>query len=376
MKIKRMLQKVPTGMKLYYALLGGWLLTSAMHIPDGYLSPVTCIVMLALVLPFWTRGVKALRQKLNARTAPLVALFAAFSFVIMMFNVPLPGGTTGHAVGGAIAAIILGPDIACIAISVALLIQAVFFGDGGILSFGANCFNMAVVLPFVSYAVYHAITKNVALSSKRRLWASALGAWAGLTVASFFAAVEFGIQPTLFHTADGTPLYAPYPLSVSIPAMILPHMLVASIVEAAATVAILAYLQRANQPALQINREAAVSAETAGLARWRPLWITLAVLAVVSPIGLLAPGTAWGEWGTEELTKLGFSFIPTGMQKLSSFWSAPASGYNLPSLGNTPAAYILSAIVGILIVSIITWLFTKLAITGKKTESVPVSQDK
>jgi cobalt/nickel transport system permease protein len=376
MKIKHLLQKVPTGMKLYYTLLGGWLLTTAMHIPDGYLSPVTCIVMFALVLPFWIRGVKALRQKLNAKTAPLVALFAAFSFVIMMFNVPLPGGTTGHAVGGAIAAIILGPDIACIAISVALLIQAVFFGDGGILSFGANCFNMAVVLPFVSYAIYHAITRNDALSSKRRLWASALGAWVGLTVASFFAAVEFGIQPALFHTADGTPLYAPYPLSVSIPAMIIPHMLVASIVEALATVAILAYLQRANQPALQINREAAIPAEAAGLARWRPLWITLAVLAVISPIGLLAPGTAWGEWGAEELSGLGLSFIPAGMEKLSSLWSAPVPDYDLPSLGNTPVAYILSAIVGIIIVGIITWLFIKLATTGKKAESIPATQDK
>jgi cobalt/nickel transport system permease protein len=376
MKIKHLLQKVPTGMKLYYVLMGGWLLTTAMHIPDGYLSPVTCIVMFALVLPFWIRGVKALRQKLNAKTAPLVALFAAFSFVIMMFNVPLPGGTTGHAVGGAIAAIILGPDIACIAISVALLIQAVFFGDGGILSFGANCFNMAVVLPFVSYAIYHAITRNDALSSKRRLWASALGAWVGLTVASFFAAVEFGIQPALFHTADGTPLYAPYPLSVSIPAMIIPHMLVASVVEALATVAILAYLQRANQPALQINREAAIPTEAAGLARWRPLWITLVVLAVISPIGLLAPGTAWGEWGAEELSGLGLSFIPAGMEKLSSLWSAPAPDYDLPSLGNTPVAYILSAVVGIIIVSIITWLFIKLATTGKKAESIPAVQDK
>jgi cobalt/nickel transport system permease protein len=367
MKIKALFSKIPIGMKVYYGLLFGWLLTTAMHIPDGYLSPVTCIIMFALVLPFWVRGVRSLRAKLNAKTAPLVALFAAFSFVIMMFNVPLPGGTTGHAVGGALAAIILGPDIACIAISVALLIQAVFFGDGGILAFGANCFNMGVVLPFVSYAIYHAITKNDPLTSKRRLWASALGAWTGLTVASFFAAVEFGIQPALFHSADGTPLYAPYPLSVSIPAMVIPHALIASVVEALVTVAVVAYLQRANQPALKLNEESAFDVETTGARRWRPLWITLAVLVVLSPIGLLAPGTAWGEWGAEEITALGFPSIPSGMAKLSTLWSAPLPDYDLSAIGNSSVAYILSAITGIIVVSIVVWLFILLATTGKKS---------
>lgn len=366
MKLKQIFTKGPRFMLLYYTVLGGWLLTTAMHIPDGYLSPITSIIMFALVLPFWARGVTKLREKLNAKTAPLVALFAAFSFVIMMFNVPLPGGTTGHAVGGALVAIILGPDIACIAISVALIIQAIFFGDGGILAIGANCFNMAVVLPFISYAIYQAITKNVALDSKRRLWAAALGAWAGLTIASFFAAVEFGIQPALFHSVDGTPLYAPYPLSVSIPAMVIPHVLIASVVEALITFAVVAYLQRANQFALQINQEVQVPAEMGLFAHWRPLWATLVVLIVISPIGLLAPGTAWGEWGAEELTGLGLSFIPTGMEKLSSLWSAPLPDYDLPALGNTNLGYILSAVAGVAIVAIVVWLFSVLVTTGKK----------
>ena len=375
--MKRLIQSIPAGMKLYYAVLVGWMLTTAMHIPDGYLSPVTCIVMFALVLPFWARGVKKLREKLNAKTAPLVALLAAFSFVIMMFNVPLPGGTTAHAVGGALIAIILGPEIATIAVSIALLIQAVFFGDGCILSFGANCFNMAVVLPYVSYAIYHAITKNVTITSKRRLWASALGAWAGLTVAAFFAAVEFGIQPALFHTADGTPLYAPYPLSVSIPAMVIPHALIASVVEALVTVAVVAYLLRANKPALQINQEAQAPAEVGGFARWRPLWITLGVLIVISPLGLLAPGTAWGEWGTEQFASLGLKFIPTGLASLSSLWSAPLPDYDLPALGNTNIGYILSAAVGIILIAIIAWLFTFLVTTGKKSSNnIAASQGK
>jgi cobalt/nickel transport system permease protein len=121
-----------------------------MHVPDGYLSPLTSAILFLLILPFWIRGVRSLRQKMTARNVPLIALFAALSFVIMMFNVPLPGGTTGHAVGGALAAIILGPEIATVAISIALILQAFLFGDGGILAIGANCFNMAVVLPYVA----------------------------------------------------------------------------------------------------------------------------------------------------------------------------------------------------------------------------------
>ena len=206
-----------------------------MHIPDGYLSPATSAVMFLLMLPFWARGVRSLRQKMTARNMPLIALFAAFSFVIMMFNVPVPGGTTAHAVGGALAAVILGPEIATVAVSIALIIQALFFGDGGILAFGANCFNMAVVLPYVSYFIYQAVAGRSAITSqtagvglgRRRLGRADRGG-------ACAPACEFGIQPALFHAADGTPLYAPYPLAVSVPAMVIPHAAVASVAEGAA----------------------------------------------------------------------------------------------------------------------------------------------
>jgi len=97
---------------------------------------------------------------MNCAQRALDCIIGAFSFVIMMFNVPLPGGTTGHAVGAALAAIILGPEVATIAVSIALIIQAFFFGDGGILAIGANCFNMAVVIPYVSYAIYRTLSKG------------------------------------------------------------------------------------------------------------------------------------------------------------------------------------------------------------------------
>lgn len=353
------------GLLLYYALAFVWLGTTAMHIPDGYLSPVVCVVLFALVLPFWIRGVQKLREKLSAKNIPLVALFAAFSFVIMMFNIPLPGGTTGHAVGGALAAIILGPEIATIAISIALIIQAFFFGDGGILAIGANCFNMAVVMSYISYAIYQWITKNSDLQSKKRVIAAFVGGYIGLAVAAFFTAVEFGIQPALFHTAEGTPLYAPYPLSVSIPAMMIPHLLVAAVIEGVVTALVIAYLIKANPSALNLFAVDKTENEPIKNRSWRPLWIALIVLVIISPLGLLAPGTAWGEWGAEELSSLGLSFIPQGLEQLSSLWAAPMPDYDISAVGNANTAYILSAAVGIVITIAVVWLFSIL-ITRKK----------
>ncbi|HZY42695.1 MAG TPA: cobalt transporter CbiM [Anaerolineae bacterium] len=346
-------------------LLGSFLSPQYMHIPDGYLSPIISLILLVLVLPFWYRGIQKMRQMMNARSVPLIALLAAFSFVIMMFNVPLPGGTTGHAVGGALAAIILGPEIATIAVSIALIIQAFFFGDGGILAIGANCFNMAVVLPYVSYAIYRWLGGKSPIVSRRRLVGAALGGWFGLNISAFFTAVEFGIQPALFHAADGTPLYAPYPLSISTPAMLIPHMLVASVVEAVVTVMVVAYLQRTNQPVLQLTEKPELAAEVSGFRRLRWLYVVLAVAIVAVPIGLLAPGTAWGEWGSEQFASLGLNFVPQGLKQLEGLWSAPLSGYNVPSLGNSNVGYILSAIVGIVVIAIVVWLFTTL-ITARK----------
>jgi cobalt/nickel transport system permease protein len=343
-----------------------------MHIPDGYLSPATSIFFFILILPFWYLGVRKLRERMNSRYVPVIALMAAFSFIIMMFNVPLPGGTTGHAVAGALVAIVLGPEVAVIAVSIALVIQAFFFGDGGILAIGANCFNMAVVLPYVSYAIYRAISRNTPISSRRRIVGAAVGGYIGLTVAAFFAAVEFGIQPIFWHAADGTPLYAPYSLSVAIPAMVIPHLLVASVVEAAVAALAVIYLQRANSSVLEMAEKTSIDADNVSVSRLRWLWVTLAVLVVASPLGLLAPGTAWGEWGADELGELGLSFIPQGLKALEGLWGAPMADYELPALGNPSLGYILSAVVGIILIGIVTWLFTKLFTFSKEAKPAEV----
>jgi cobalt/nickel transport system permease protein len=327
-----------------------------MHIPDGYLSPQTSGALTVVMLPVWYQASHRVQDVVKTRYVPLVALGAAFSFVIMMLNVPIPDGTTAHAVGAGLIAVLLGPWAACIAVSVALLIQALFFGDGGILAFPANAFNMAVLIPFVAYGLYRLLARNSGLSSGRRVLAAAAGAYVGINVAALAAAIEFGIQPSLFHKADGTPLYAPFHLSQTIPAMLIPHLLVAGVIEGAVTGAVIAYLQRANVPLLRINAPD-VPLTDAEVAR-RPVrpvvagLIGIGAMTLLTPLGLLAPGGAFGEDAPADLDlqKYGLSAVPDGLQKYSDFWGKAL----LPGYGNGGAwQYLLSAVIGVAVVGLL-----------------------
>jgi len=215
-----------------------------MHIPDGYLGPHTYIAFWIIMIPIWYYAGKKLSSTLKSRQVPLLALSAAFSFVIMMFNVPIPDGTTGHAVGACIIAIILGPWAAVIALSITLLLQAFIFGDGGVTSLATNCFNMGVVVSFVGFYTYKFISGNSDIMDKKRIIAAAFAGWFSLTVAALCCGIELGMQPILEHTAAGVPLYMPYPLSVTVPAMVIGHAISFSIVEALFSVLIFAYIQR------------------------------------------------------------------------------------------------------------------------------------
>ena len=215
----------------------------AVHIPDGYLSPIMSIGMGVVTVPTWAVASKKVQKVLNNRTIPLLAIFSALSFTIMMFNVPVPGGTTAHGVGGTLAAIVLGPWAAVLIVSVALIIQALFFGDGGVLAIFANCLNMAIILPFVGYATYRLLAGRSDLLSTRRVWSAGIGAYVGISVAALAVGIELGLQPALF-SENGHALYSPYTIDQAVPAMLLAHMFGASVVEAFITALGVAYLQK------------------------------------------------------------------------------------------------------------------------------------
>ena len=342
-----------------------------MHIPDGYLSPATCATLYAASAPFWAVALRKVQRLLSTRLVPLLSLFAAFSFVIMMFNLPLPGGTTGHAVGMGIATIVLGPWGSMLAISVALLIQALFFGDGGITALGANCFNMAIVGSLVAYWVYRAVAGRSALTARRRVVAAALAGYASINVAALLAAIEFGVQPLLFKDASGAPLYAPYPLSIAIPAMLIGHLTVAGAAELIVTAGVVAYLQRSDPALLRQTAPAGAdqdgweAARRGGWRSTRPLWAGLALLMILTPLGLLAAGTAWGEWAPADFATSegrqaiaiasgnqlppggpGTGGAPAGLERLSSIWTAPLADYAPPFMRSAEFGYIMSALVG------------------------------
>lgn len=214
-----------------------------MHIPDGYLSPQTYIPLYGAAFGILSVALRRLKKGLDAKHIPYLAMAAAFSFLVMMFNIPIPGGTTGHAVGAAVVSILLGPWTSIAAISVVLIIQAVVFGDGGITAIGANCFNMAVIMSFVSYGVFR-LASGCSGNKSRIYTAAFLSGYAGLSVSALMTALELGIQPLIARAADGRPLYAPYPLSVAVPAMLFGHLGFFSIVEGTVTAVILRYFMK------------------------------------------------------------------------------------------------------------------------------------
>ena len=132
--------------------------------------------MTAAMVPVWGHAIKKIKREVPKEKMPMLGVGAAFSFTGMMFNIPLPGGTTGHAVGGTLLSAMLGPEAACISITIALLIQALIFGDGGILAFGANCFNIAFVLPFVGYGLFRLLLKALEIP-KITLYLMGSGCW-------------------------------------------------------------------------------------------------------------------------------------------------------------------------------------------------------
>ena len=361
-----------------------------MHIPDGYLSPTTCAALYAGASPFWWVALRRSRKMLNARLVPLISLVAAFSFVIMMFNIPLPGGTTGHAVGMAVAAILLGPWAAILALSVALLLQAVFFGDGGITAFGANSFNMAIVGSLVAYAVYRVVSGRSPLSSFRRVIAAGLAGYAAINMAALCAAIEFGIQPGLFHDPDGTPLYAPYPLDIAIPAMMIGHLTIAGMAEMAISGGLVAWLRHSNVALLRTTApgvaETGMPLPPIGLEARRMLWIGLAVMMIATPLGMLATGAAWGEWNKEDYanpqTRRQIAAAsrqmappekpPAGMERLGTVWSAPFPDYAPTFVRNKALGYVLSAMFGtgsIIVVCLLAGRFARLGGNQSEDES-------
>ena len=335
-----------------------------MHIPDNYLIPQTVALMIAIMVPVWGVSIHKVRKQMTQESVSKIGIGGAYSFIGMMFNIPIPGGTTGHAVGGTLIAATLGPHAACLAVTVALLLQALIFGDGGILAFGANCFNMAFVMPFVGYYISKLVRKLLKFKAGD-IVSVAIGSYFGINAASLMAAIEFGVQPYLFKDAAGQAMYCPYGLNVSIPAMMIAHLTVAGLAEVIYTVLVYSFLKKASNQKFYLEKDFSRSAKEIGDDSVKEKkdfsWILLLVLMILTPLGLLAEGTAWGEWGADEIAATGVGFTPKGMTEGINF-EAMIPDYSMAGLPDI-AAYILSAIIGVALTVVI---FKLISLTHKK----------
>ena len=209
-----------------------------LHIPDGLMDPrvaalgaIEFVIVIAFALYYS-------RKRLAEKALPRVALLSAGVFVAQMVNFPVGGGTTGHLIGGALMAILVGPTLAIVGMTVVLLIQAMMFGDGGITAFGLNAVNMAVIAPLAGWGV-HSLLAPIAGTTARtaKLLAIGMGAWASVFLSAAAAAAELSVSHAI---SGGTYGIA---ATIAIPSMLGYHAVI-GVGEGLITCGIVAYVWR------------------------------------------------------------------------------------------------------------------------------------
>ncbi|MBN9411140.1 MAG: energy-coupling factor ABC transporter permease [Burkholderiales bacterium] len=207
-----------------------------MHIPDGFLAPITWLPASALAIGAWTWAARGLRDRLHDRMVPRLAALTALVYALGLVMLPIPGGTSGHVVGVALLALLFGGRLAFLAYSVVLLLQSLLFGAGGLTALPVNALAMGVVGSAVALAVFHAL---------RRLGEPAavvLATWCSVMASAAAVALVLGAQPLLAHTGSGQPLFFPFGWRIVLPAVLLPHTLLGG-AEAAITLLVWRHAQ-------------------------------------------------------------------------------------------------------------------------------------
>lgn len=208
-----------------------------MHIPDGFLSPQTYLPAWGVATVAWAWAGRGLAQRLDETLVPRLAMLTALAYALGLIMLPLPGGTSGHAIGVAALALIFGVRLAFLAYSGVLLLQALLFGAGGITALGVN----ALALGLVGAAVAVGLRRLLARCGDSV--AVALAAFVSLQVSALLIALVLGVQPLIAQREDGSPLFFPLGFAVTVPAVLLPHLLI-GIGEAALTVLVWRYASR------------------------------------------------------------------------------------------------------------------------------------
>ncbi|MBM4407630.1 MAG: cobalamin biosynthesis protein CbiM [Chloroflexi bacterium] len=199
-----------------------------LHAPDGFLTVPVAAVMWALTLMILAIAVRLSNRSFDERAVPLLGVMAAFIFAAQMFNFQVIGGTSGHLLGGVLAAVLLGPWAATIAMACVVAVQALVFQDGGLVVLGANIFNMGVIGTLGGFWLYRLIAGLLGGEAKGRLPAAGVAAWVSVVAGAVAMAIQLAVSGTT-------------PLEVTLPAMVGVHALI-GIGEAVITIAALAFI--------------------------------------------------------------------------------------------------------------------------------------
>jgi cobalt/nickel transport system permease protein len=205
-----------------------------MHIPDGFLSPQTYLPAYAVAAGAWAWAAKGLRNHLDETTVPRLAVLTALAYALGLIMVPIPGGTSGHALGIAILALVFGIRQAFLAYSLVLLLQSLLFGAGGITALAINALAMGLLGSAAAVATRRLLKPLGETASV------AAAAWLSVIVSGLAVALVLGIQPLVAHAVDGTPLFFPFGLSITLPAILVPHAII-GVGEAVLTVLVWRY---------------------------------------------------------------------------------------------------------------------------------------
>ena len=211
-----------------------------MHIPDGFISAPVAAVGCVVAAGCIAYAVKATNKKMGEKQIPLMGVLAAFIFVAQMLNFPIAGGTSGHFLGAALAAILLGPLAGVLIMTCVLAVQCLIFQDGGLFALGANIFNMGIVAGFIGYYVYRGGAFLFGRYKRGTLVSGGIAAWLSVVAASVACAFELAISGTA-------------PLGVVLPTMAGVHALI-GIGEGAITAAVLGLIMATRADLLELER--------------------------------------------------------------------------------------------------------------------------
>ncbi len=307
-----------------------------MHIPDGFLDGRTAAVSAALSVAALGVALNHARRSMPPRRIPLLGLTAAFIFAAQMLNFPVAGGTSGHLIGAVLAAILLGPSGAVIAVTAVLIVQALLFADGGVLALGANVFNMAVAGSVGGYALYRFVCR-IAPGERGRLLAAGFSSWCTTVFMSMLCAGELAWSGTS-------------PWSITFPAMANVHMII-GLGEGAITMLAVAAIARIRPDLLEAENETPSGS-------YVPLLVYGAII-VLGMVFFISPfASPWPDGLERVAVSLGFE------QKALSppVIHAPIADYQIPGLGSSVAATGMAGAAGAVVVFGLSFLLAHLLV--------------